>query len=95
MIHGQPLLSVSKAAKLAEVSPSATTRWIVAGVMLRDGRRLKLKAIRLPGGYRTTEAWLDEFIGALTADRTGAPVPAELVEERAERSIASLEAQGW
>jgi hypothetical protein len=95
VIAEQELLSVSKAGRLAGVSPSAATRWIVSGAALRDGTRLKLKAIRLPGGFRTTRQWLDEFIEALTRDRTGAPAPSELVEARAERSMMSLQAQGW
>jgi hypothetical protein len=95
VITGQELLSVSKAGRLAGVSPSAATRWITDGVALRDGQRLKLKAIRLPGGYRTTEQWLDEFVAALTRDRTGASVPAELAEKRARRAELALAADGW
>jgi hypothetical protein len=29
--------------------------------------------VRLPSGWRTTLEWVDEFIQALTADRTGQP----------------------
>jgi hypothetical protein len=62
---------------------------------MRDGTRLKLKAIRLPGGFRTTQQWLDEFIEALTRDRTGAPAPSEVVEERARRAEMALAEDGW
>jgi hypothetical protein len=90
-----PSLTVSRAARRHGVSPSAITRWIVEGALLRSGQRLKLRAIRLPGGYRTTALWLDQFISILTEDRTRAPAPSELVEERAEQSIANLKAEGW
>jgi hypothetical protein len=95
VIAAQELLSVSKAGRLAGVSPSAATRWIVGGAALRNGTRLRLKAIRLPGGFRTTRQWLDEFIEALTRDRTAASSPSALVEERAEQSIANLKGEGW
>lgn len=87
--------SVSEAGRRKSVSPSAVTRWILTGAALRDGARLKLKAIRLPGGFRTSEQWLDEFVEALTRDRTGASMPAEVVEARARRSEMALAADGW
>jgi hypothetical protein len=67
----------------------------LAGAALRDGSRLKLKAIRLPGGFRTTRQWVDEFIETLTRDRTGASMPSEVVEERARRAEMALAADGW
>jgi len=87
--------SVSETARWQGVSPSAVTRWIITGAALRDGSRLKLKAIRLPGGFRTTQQWVDEFIETLTRDRTGASMPSEVVEERARRAEMALAADGW
>ena len=87
--------SVSEAGRRQVVSPSAVTRWILAGAALRDGTRLKLKAIRLPGGFRTTQEWVDEFIETLTRDRTGASMPSEAVGERARRAEMALAAEGW
>jgi hypothetical protein len=87
-------ISVSEAGRRRGASTSAVTRWIVAGTPLRDGTRLKLKAIRLPGGFRTTQAWLDEFIDILTRDWTGAAMPPEVGEESARRPNAELAANG-
>jgi hypothetical protein len=88
-------LSVSETARGQGVSPSAVTRWILTGAARRDGTRLKLKAIRLPGGFRTTQQWIDEFIEILTRDRTGASMPAEVIGERARRAEMALGADGW
>jgi hypothetical protein len=46
-------------------------RWIANGVKLRNGSRLRLQAIRYPGGWRTRREWIDEFLDALTNDRIG------------------------
>ena len=51
------------------VSPTSIVRWIVEGVRLRGGGRLKLPATRYPGGWRIAEDDFAEFIAKLTADR--------------------------
>ncbi|WP_165076050.1 hypothetical protein [Paludisphaera rhizosphaerae] len=70
------------------------TRWVVEGVALRDGGRLKLKAIRLPAGYRISMADVESFIAELTRDRTGER-PALDAKGRAARADAELEQSGW
>src|SRR4051794_19491 len=95
VIQHQENRSVSSIARSMDVSPAAVTRWIINGAKLRDGTRLKLKAIRLPGGFRTTQLWLDEFVEVLTRDRTGASMPSEVVGERARRAEMALAADGW
>jgi hypothetical protein len=50
---------------------STMVRWITRGCRLSNGSRVRLRAIGLPGGWRTTRQWLDEFVGALTTDRLG------------------------
>jgi hypothetical protein len=77
------------------IHPATLTRWILDGVRLRDGGRLRLRAARLPAGWRTTASWLDEFIAALTADRAGGPAGEPMPtparrrrdHERAEREL--------
>jgi hypothetical protein len=59
----------------AAIHPSTVTRWIVRGVRLRDGRVLKLEARRFPGGWGVTDEAIERFLEALTADRSGGPVP--------------------
>jgi hypothetical protein len=51
--------------------PSAPIRWITKGTVLSNGQRLKLQAVRTPGGWRIRRDWLDAFLAALTADRQG------------------------
>jgi hypothetical protein len=51
--------------------PSAPIRWITRGAVLSNGQRLKLQAVRTPGGWRIRRDWLDAFLAALTADRQG------------------------
>jgi hypothetical protein len=46
-------------------------RWIVEGVRLRGGGRLRLPAVRYPSGWRIAEEDFEAFIARLTADRTG------------------------
>jgi hypothetical protein len=46
-------------------------RWIVEGVRLRGGGRLKLRATRYPSGWKIAEDDFDAFISKLTADRAG------------------------
>jgi hypothetical protein len=94
-VPDDPLISVSDAGRRLGVSSNAITRWIVDGAKLRDGSRLRLRAIRLPGGFRTTERWLDEFVEALTRDRTGSPVPSAAAVDSSRRSDAALAASGW
>jgi hypothetical protein len=78
----------------APVSPTTVVRWIVNGVRRRDGGRLRLPALRYPGGWRIAEDDFERFIAALTQDRTGAP-PSPLVEARAGRAMAALVSDGF
>jgi hypothetical protein len=56
--------------------PATLSRWITKGVSMRDGSRLKLAAIRAPGGWLVADEAVDDFLERLTADRTGEPAPA-------------------
>src|SRR5689334_12369926 len=77
--------------------PSKIVRSIVRGTAshARPGERIKLRAIRDSQGWLTTREWVEEFLSALTADRLGAQATNPLIEARAERAMASLQAQGW
>jgi hypothetical protein len=52
------------------VHPATLTRWILEGIALSDGSRVKLRAVRFPAGWRTTNEWVDDFLEAMTAART-------------------------
>ena len=61
------------------VHPATLTRWILEGVVLSDGSRIKLRAVRFPSAWLTTDTWVEDFLEAITADRMGekpAPIPA-------------------
>jgi hypothetical protein len=51
------------------VHTATLTRWILKGTALSDGSRVKLRAVRFPAGWRTTDEWVDEFHEAITANR--------------------------
>jgi hypothetical protein len=77
------------------VSPGTLIRWIAKGAKLRGGGRLKLKATRSPGGWLTSEAWIQEFLSALTADRAGSVAPAPGAEARAAGAMARMRGRGF
>lgn len=77
-----------------KTNPSTITRWICRGVGLTNGGRLKLKAIRQPGGWLIKKAWVEEFFDVLTRDRTGES-ESPVMEARAERASKALAGQGF
>jgi hypothetical protein len=88
-------ISISKAAARVGVSTATLKRWALKGAALSDGSRLKLRAIRLPSGFRFTEAWVEEFVSVLTKDRLGQPAESAVDVERADRADRVLQASGW
>jgi hypothetical protein len=76
------------------VHPATVTRWIMRGVALRNGGRLRLAATRTPGAWLVSDEALEHFLAALTADRTGEPVPAPPSATAARRrELARVEAE--
>jgi hypothetical protein len=53
------------------VASTTVSRWITAGVRLRTGKVVRLKAKRYPGGWKVTRQDIDEFLDALTASALG------------------------
>jgi hypothetical protein len=47
-------------------------RLIERGTQLRGGRRERFKAMRASSGWLTSEAWVTEYLEAVTADRMAA-----------------------
>ncbi|HYH64401.1 MAG TPA: DUF1580 domain-containing protein [Urbifossiella sp.] len=72
----------------ARTHPSTLTRWCTSGVKLRDGSRLRLRAVRVGSRWMTTETWFNEFVVALTAAHV-APAPAAGPRTPTERLKAS------
>lgn len=54
-------ISMAVVADEAGVRECTALRWVIRGLKLPDGRRLKLKAQRHFGRWITSRAWLDEF----------------------------------
>jgi hypothetical protein len=93
--QAQPARTFTEVAHELGCHPSALTRWTLKGVLLKDGTRLKLEAIALPGSWRVTREALDRFLTTLTADRTSntpaATAPTKPVRSaRSERVHADL-----
>jgi hypothetical protein len=51
---------------------STLIRWATRGTRLRDGSRVRLRAVKTPGGWRSSAEWVTQFLDILTRDRLGA-----------------------
>ena len=73
--------------------PSVVNRWMTKGTKLSSGERLRLEAVRTPGGWLTRREWLDAYLKALTEDyrREDTTVPA--TRPTASRRISELESR--
>jgi hypothetical protein len=98
-------LSLSQAArrfppfrKDRPVAPSTIFRWIASGVRLRDGRRIRLEAVRLGGRWLTSEQAVQRFIDRQTpnvdADSAALARAPSQRTRRAEQAAEALEAAG-
>src|SRR5262245_51788545 len=98
-------LSLSKAARQfpsfrqnRPVAPSTVFRWIRFGVLLPDGRRVRLEAIRLGGRWLTSAQAIERFIACQTPQFSDGPVSTpRTVRQRqraAERAGEELEQMG-
>ena len=76
-------LAPSRAGK--PVHPSTIARWRSPGVRRRDGSYISLQAIRLPSGWATTVEWVEEFIAAVTAEKSGQSAPPAAIRTPARR----------
>ena len=68
-----PYISPSDIARVLQIHPSAPVRWMRHGTLLADGSRVRLQHLRLPGGFRTTQEWLDVFLRAVADGRSAKP----------------------
>jgi hypothetical protein len=64
-------------------SPSAPIRWIQKGALLNDRSRLRLQAVRTPGGWRIRRDWLDDFLEAIADDRRRPDTPSVVATQYA------------
>jgi hypothetical protein len=54
-----------------QVHIATLTRWILKGCRASDGSQIKLRAVRFPAGWRTTDEWVSDFLDEITRDRHG------------------------
>jgi hypothetical protein len=72
------------------VHPASVARWITIGVGTPNGERVKLRAVRIGRRWMTTDAWIADFIAAMTA--ASIPESDASIRSPAERSRASSRA---
>ena len=94
------LLTPVVIARTHDCHPSAVVRWIQKGTPLSTGSRLRLAAVRTPGGWRVKPEDLEQFLEALTTDRLRPDAPVESPKstpksERVARMNAGLAAAGF
>jgi hypothetical protein len=91
-------LTPSDLAKSLQLHPAVPVRWMRRATVLSDGSRLCLLHLRVPGGFRTTRPWVDEFLQAIADDKAGAvnPAPKPPVKSARIRQLdADLQAAGF
>jgi hypothetical protein len=71
-------------------------RWITNGTRTRDGRTVRLKAVRMGSRWLTSQSWLDEYAASLTpAYSVEGPRPSTVGRGRsAERDARELDKIG-
>ncbi len=79
------LLAPCDVARRLNNHPSACIRWIVRGVLLKDGSRLHLNALRVPGAWRIAPADLDAFLADVKADSLDRRAAATVTKARADQ----------
>jgi hypothetical protein len=85
-------IDIPQAAECCGVSEGSFRRWLRDGV-LSGGQRVKPRHVFVGGRIRTTQAWLDDFIHAVTEGRSGRS--AAVNDQVARRADAVLAATGW
>lgn len=66
--------------------PATLTRWILNGIRVTSGCRVKLEAVKLPGGWRTSREAVSRFLAALTDGHQQPAVPLPSSPRRRSRS---------
>jgi hypothetical protein len=77
---------------------STLIRWIIEGVRLADGRRVRMEAVRLGGKWITSREALQRFTAALTPVLSDTPPPPPRTpgkrQRASERAACELEKLG-
>jgi hypothetical protein len=82
---------------------ASAIRWCTKGVRAQDGSRIRLQALKTPGGWMSRNDWILAFFERMTADRvaasdspSGQPLPVSPAQRRREiaRADRALDAAG-
>lgn len=76
-IHYDRLITTAELSKRVKKPRQTIWYYIVHGARTPDGRVIKLRAIRYPGGFEIDPDWWDEFVAQLQNDLPDLPKPAE------------------
>jgi hypothetical protein len=76
----------------ATLHPATVYRWAIQGVVLPNGERVFLEAIRIGGRYLTSQPAIARFVEAQTAARLGEPVLPNAQRTPAEAAAAAHDA---
>lgn len=76
-------------------NPTTLLRWVIRGAKARDGRRVRLDAVKLPGGWRTSAEALGRFLAAIGPEEPAPARPSPAARRKAgEAAGRRLEAMG-
>ena len=100
----ETLIGPAEAARLfpdhrgrGRVNPSTVWRWIRSGVRTSTGEVVRLEAIRIGTGWRTTVEAIERFVARLNADAPPPPAPRTPTQRQraARRADDELDRAGW
>jgi hypothetical protein len=98
LVNNEPQVKLQDLAREIGKHPCTLTRWIAKGIVLRDGTRVHLEAVRVGRELRTSRAAWVRFLAATSATlNAGSTPPAPTPTERrksAEQAMRALEAMG-
>ena len=82
-----PQLSSEEACALLRVSAVTLWRYSTQGVLIRDGRRVVLRSLRIGGRRRYSAEWIEAFVAELNEPAAPAPeTPRQLSARQTKRS---------
>jgi hypothetical protein len=101
-VENSPNKAPTHFARLYGTHTNTFIRWCRDGVLFSNGTRRRPEHIRTPGGYRATEAAVEEFLEAVKLDRQRrddapeAPAPRRARQtERLAQAKSALAAEGF
>jgi len=89
------LIGMAEASTIIRRHPATVTRWVLTGVRLASGRRVRLQGFRLGGSIRTSRPAITRFIAAQQGEPAETPITTPAARRRADAAAeAVLDAAG-